>query len=77
MNLRREVHPTVPVLRLRQANAERRSQTRAARTARASQAWSCSNPDHDDLMTSKASNYSTASPAQALPYLHHSQTHMR
>lgn len=53
---------TAPEQRIQRAKRRHRTPTRAAQKERASHAWSCSNPAHDDLPTSKASNCSTAWP---------------
>lgn len=52
------------------ARNPRRAVPRLAQKASASTAWTCSNPDHDGLVGSKASNRSTASPALASSCCH-------
>jgi hypothetical protein len=63
-------------LRAQRARMTRLAQRRAAQKESARLAFSCSNPDHGEHVTSNASNCSIASPVVCLPR-QSSQTHTR
>src|SRR5262245_21865188 len=58
------------------ARSRHHAQARAAQKERALLAWSYSIPDHDDLVTSKALNRNTSSPALGLTS-HRNRMHRR
>lgn len=59
-----QVRQKLAALRIQKLRRKLDSQTRAARTERASRASSCNNLDRDVHATSKASSHSTASPVR-------------